>query len=131
MNVDYSAYEGFQVRGYPETVLSRGRVVVDKGEYVGRPGDGRFIKRGPYGGAHAAAAPPRTMGCRCSRSLRRRRGGRADGKARSWPAADRGMPSFRAAGCGAEAPRVRDDSHREPAFRLGGDLDRGDRVGAS
>ncbi len=56
MNVDYSAYEGFRVRGYPETVLSRGRVVVDKGEYVGRPGDGRFIKRGPYGGAHAAAA---------------------------------------------------------------------------
>ena len=56
MNVDYSAYEGFRVRGYPETVLSRGRVVVDKGEYVGRPGDGQFIRRGPYGGAHAAAA---------------------------------------------------------------------------
>ena len=56
MNVDYSAYEGFRVRGYPETVLSRGRVVVDKGEYVGRPGDGGFIRRGPYGGAYAAVA---------------------------------------------------------------------------
>ena len=59
MNVDYSAYEGFRVRGYPETVLSRGRVVVDNGAYVGRPGDGQFIRRGPYGGAHAPLA-----GCR-------------------------------------------------------------------
>ena len=40
MNIDYSAYEGFQVRGYTEMVLSRGRVIVDKGEYIGRPGDG-------------------------------------------------------------------------------------------
>ena len=53
MNVDYSAYEGFQVRGYPETVLLRGRVVVDRGEYIGRAGDGEFVKRGPYGGAYA------------------------------------------------------------------------------
>ena len=56
MNVDYSVYEGFRVRGRPETVLSRGRVVVDSGEYIGRPGDGQFIRRGPYGGAYAAAA---------------------------------------------------------------------------
>ena len=56
MNVDYSAYEGFRVQGYTETVLSRGRVVVDKGEYVGRPGDGQFIRRGPYGGAYAPMA---------------------------------------------------------------------------
>ena len=56
MNVDYSAYEGFQVRGYTETVLSRGRVLVDNGEYVGRPGDGQFIRRGPYGGAYAPLA---------------------------------------------------------------------------
>ncbi|MDE2772719.1 MAG: dihydropyrimidinase [Gemmatimonadota bacterium] len=56
MNVDYSAYEGFQVRGYTETVLSRGRVVVDDGEYVGSPGDGQFIRWGPYGGAYAPLA---------------------------------------------------------------------------
>ena len=56
MNIDYSTYEGFQVRGYTETVLSRGRVVIDHGEYVGRPGDGRFVKRGPYGGAYAPLA---------------------------------------------------------------------------
>ena len=53
MNIDYSAYEGFRVKGYTETVLSRGKVVIDRGEYVGRAGDGAFIKRGPYGGIHA------------------------------------------------------------------------------
>ncbi len=52
MNIDYSAYEGFRVRGYPETVLSRGRVVIDKGEYVGRPGDLRCF-RGSSGGRYA------------------------------------------------------------------------------
>ncbi len=44
---------GFKVKGVTETVLSRGKVVIDKGEYVGRAGDGMFIKRGPYGGQHA------------------------------------------------------------------------------
>lgn len=53
MNVDYSAFEGFKVKGFTETVLSRGKVVVDKGRYVGRAGDGRFVRRGPYGGAYA------------------------------------------------------------------------------
>ena len=55
MNIDYSAYEGFTVKGYTETVLSRGKVVIDKGEYVGRAGDGMFIKRGPYGGQYKEA----------------------------------------------------------------------------
>ena len=53
MNVDYNAYEGTKVRGFTETVLSRGRVIIDKGNYLGKPGDGAFIKRGPYGGLHA------------------------------------------------------------------------------
>ena len=46
MNVDYSTYEGMKIRGVVETVLSRGRVVVEQGEYRGKPGDGRFLKRG-------------------------------------------------------------------------------------
>jgi dihydropyrimidinase len=46
MNVDYSAYEGKTIRGVVETVLSRGRVVIENGEYKGKPGDGRFLKRG-------------------------------------------------------------------------------------
>ncbi|UNK72063.1 dihydropyrimidinase [Microbacterium sp. H1-D42] len=46
MNMDYSAWEGFEVDGHVDTVISRGRVIVDGGEYRGRPGDGRFVKRG-------------------------------------------------------------------------------------
>jgi len=46
MNVDYNAYEGRTIQGVVETVLSRGKVVIDQGEYVGTKGDGRFLKRG-------------------------------------------------------------------------------------
>ncbi len=46
MNVDYSAYEGKTITGVVETVLSRGRVVIEAGEYKGKAGDGRFLKRG-------------------------------------------------------------------------------------
>ena len=49
MNVDYSAYEGMKVRGVTKTVLSRGRVVIDDGKYVGKPGDGQFLKRSAFG----------------------------------------------------------------------------------
>jgi dihydropyrimidinase len=45
MNVDYSAYEGMQITGKVETTLSRGRVVVDAGEYQGSAGHGRFLER--------------------------------------------------------------------------------------
>ncbi|WP_441247723.1 dihydropyrimidinase [Kitasatospora sp. McL0602] len=45
MNVDYSAYEGRQLTGKARTVLSRGTVVVDAGQYLGRPGHGRFQPR--------------------------------------------------------------------------------------
>jgi dihydropyrimidinase len=53
MNIDYNTFEGFKVKGFTETVLSRGKVVIDKGDYVGRAGDGSFVKRGPYNGQHA------------------------------------------------------------------------------
>jgi dihydropyrimidinase len=46
MNVDYSAYEGRTIKGVVETVLSRGRVVIENGEYKGKAGDGKFLKRG-------------------------------------------------------------------------------------
>lgn len=46
MNVDYSAYEGVTLKGSVETVLSRGQVVIENGEYKGKSGDGRFLKRG-------------------------------------------------------------------------------------
>ncbi|KAF0649836.1 MULTISPECIES: dihydropyrimidinase [Streptomyces] len=45
MNVDYSAYEGRTVTGRVETVLSRGRVVIDRGIYTGRAGHGVYTPR--------------------------------------------------------------------------------------
>ena len=45
MAVDYSAYEGREVQGQVKTVLSRGRVVIDGGEYHGTPGHGQFLHR--------------------------------------------------------------------------------------
>ncbi len=45
MKVDYNPYEGRVVQGVSETVLSRGKVIVDKGKFVGRAGSGRFIRR--------------------------------------------------------------------------------------
>jgi dihydropyrimidinase len=46
MNVDYSCYEGWKVRGVTKTVLSRGELVIEEGKYVGKPGNGQFLKRG-------------------------------------------------------------------------------------
>jgi len=45
MNVDYSAYEGKRITGKAQTVLSRGEVIVDGGEYFGRPGRGSYLTR--------------------------------------------------------------------------------------
>ena len=46
MNVDYSAYEGKKIKGVVETVLSRGRVIIENSAYHGKAGDGQFLKRG-------------------------------------------------------------------------------------
>jgi len=48
MKVDYSAYEGFEVQGFTETVLSRGRVIIENTKMV-REGGGQFIKRARTG----------------------------------------------------------------------------------
>jgi dihydropyrimidinase len=45
MNVDYSAYEGMEIVGKVDTVLSRGRVVIADGGYHGAAGHGRFLER--------------------------------------------------------------------------------------
>jgi dihydropyrimidinase len=52
MNVDYSAYEGMKVKGVTRSVLSRGRVVIEDGKYVGKPGDGQFLKRSMFSGRY-------------------------------------------------------------------------------
>ncbi|GAA2002004.1 dihydropyrimidinase [Microbacterium ulmi] len=46
MNMDHSAWEGFEIDGHVDTVVSRGRVIVDAGRYLGSKGDGRFLRRG-------------------------------------------------------------------------------------
>ncbi len=45
MNVDYSCYEGRTVQGRSDVVLSRGSVIVRDGEFTGRKGHGKFLKR--------------------------------------------------------------------------------------
>ncbi|WP_328523477.1 dihydropyrimidinase [Kribbella sp. NBC_00359] len=46
MNMDYSAYEGVEIQGRVGTVISRGEVIVADGNYHGRKGRGKFLKRG-------------------------------------------------------------------------------------
>lgn len=46
--VDYSSYEGRNVKGLPRSVLLRGRLIVRDGEYVGTAGDGGFLPRARF-----------------------------------------------------------------------------------
>ncbi|MCL2777600.1 MAG: dihydropyrimidinase [Polyangiaceae bacterium] len=48
MRVDYSPYEGVEVMGAPSHVISRGKLVVDHGQYIGKKGDGQFVKRATF-----------------------------------------------------------------------------------
>src|SRR5687767_11713020 len=45
MKVDYNPYEGREVTGVTDTVISRGRVIIDGGTFTGRAGAGAFLKR--------------------------------------------------------------------------------------
>ena len=47
MKVDYNPYEGREVTGKAETVMSRGRVIVENGQFTGKTGSGSFLKRTP------------------------------------------------------------------------------------
>jgi dihydropyrimidinase len=47
MDVDYSCYEGREVQGRSDIVLSRGSVIVRDGTFTGKQGAGRFVKRAP------------------------------------------------------------------------------------
>ncbi len=46
---DYNLYEGMEVTGVPTTVLSRGRVLVQDGEWKGERGAGQFVPRRQFG----------------------------------------------------------------------------------
>jgi dihydropyrimidinase len=45
-NVGYTPYEGMVVKGWPTTVLSRGRLAVDQDKLLVQRGTGKFIARG-------------------------------------------------------------------------------------
>ncbi len=51
MRVDYSMFEGFRVRGNAKRVYSRGELIVENGNYLGKPGRGAYLRRSARGGA--------------------------------------------------------------------------------
>ena len=73
-NVGYTPYEGRRLRGWPEIVLSRGRVVVDDGVLHAAPGSGEFIARG----APELLCAPRDTPARATRGRLRAFTGLAD-----------------------------------------------------
>jgi len=51
MRVDYSMFEGYEVKGNVRTVLSRGEVIVEGNQFLGKPGRGNYLRRTARGGA--------------------------------------------------------------------------------
>ena len=49
-NVDYTAYEGWQLQGYPIMTLSRGEIIALDQEFIGSKGRGQFLKRKAFEG---------------------------------------------------------------------------------
>lgn len=47
LNLDYSAFEGWEIKGRPSYVTVRGEVAVQDGQFVGTTGRGQFVKREP------------------------------------------------------------------------------------
>jgi dihydropyrimidinase len=63
-NVGYTPYEGKTVKGWPTTVISRGRIVVEGGELKVARGSGEFVPRGepePVATARPGAGPLRNL----------------------------------------------------------------------
>jgi dihydropyrimidinase len=45
---DYNLYEGWELKGFPDKVFLRGRLIVDGENWLGQAGEGRFLKRAPH-----------------------------------------------------------------------------------
>ena len=45
MNVDYSGYEGMELKGKCKTIILRGKVAVDNNKLLVEKGYGKFVKR--------------------------------------------------------------------------------------
>jgi dihydropyrimidinase len=46
--MDYTPFEGFSLTGWPETVISNGRIAMTRGELKAARGQGQFLKRAPF-----------------------------------------------------------------------------------
>ena len=44
-SIDFSTYDGLRVTGFPAMTISRGEIIVEGGQFTGRPGRGRFVER--------------------------------------------------------------------------------------
>jgi dihydropyrimidinase len=47
VNVDYNVFEGWKIEGRPSIVTVRGQIAVRDGEFTGKIGRGKFVKRKP------------------------------------------------------------------------------------
>ncbi len=43
--VDWTPYEGLKLQGWPEMTISRGEIIVEGGQFTGKAGRGRYVKR--------------------------------------------------------------------------------------
>ena len=54
--IDYNVFEGFECKGAPRTVISRGRIAYDQGDMRAKAGDGDFVARPANAPVHQANA---------------------------------------------------------------------------
>jgi dihydropyrimidinase len=54
--IDYNVFEGFECKGAPKTVISRGKVAWEQGDMRAKAGDGDFIPRKPNAPVNQANA---------------------------------------------------------------------------
>ena len=57
--LDFTPFEGLQQSGQPEKVFLCGKLTVSDGKFIGEKGQGRFIRRAPYGAAYSNRIPER------------------------------------------------------------------------
>ena len=48
-SIGYNPWVGRTVTGWPETVILRGKVVVEGGQFLGKPGQGNWLARPSLG----------------------------------------------------------------------------------
>ena len=47
-NCDWSPYQGMELAGFPDITISRGKIIVRNGKFIGEAGWGKFLKRTPF-----------------------------------------------------------------------------------